>query len=201
MIQHRKNGHNFFNQMDKIVTNSSHPGPPDYRIYKPTSVMALVGIEAEPHLLFIQKADIEGYPWRNQMAFPGGHTDPEDADREETALRELAEEMNITRKHVEVMGSLGHFQTINNRDIEAFIGIWDQKEEIHFDPAEISRVFEIPISHLLETHRTKNFQGRQPPLNELTYPFEDVLIWGVTAKIVHHLMEISLTWTSQQALN
>jgi len=26
----------------------------------------------------------------------------------------------------------------------------------------------------------------------LTYPFEDVLIWGVTAKILYHLIEVLL---------
>jgi hypothetical protein len=25
---------------------------------------------------------------------------------------------------------------------------------------------------------------------ELTYPYEDVTIWGVTAKILHHLIEV-----------
>ena len=189
MSRHNKDNHKFIKQ---VITEASHPGPPDSDSYKPASVMALMGMKEKPHLVFIQKADVEGYPWRNQMAFPGGHADPLDVSREDTALRELAEEMSISREHVEVMGSLGHFQTINNRDIEAFIGIWDQQENIFFDPGEISRVFEIPVSHLLKTHLKKKFQGRQPDIQELTYPFEDVVIWGVTAKIVHHMMEITL---------
>ncbi|SMC66114.1 NUDIX domain-containing protein [Desulfocicer vacuolatum DSM 3385] len=176
--------------LSRAVNDASHPLAPDADLFQPTSVMALAGARPDPFLLLIQKADRQGYPWRNQMAFPGGHVDPEDLNREETALRELEEEMNIPREQVTVVGSLGHFQTINNRDIEAFLGIWDQMGEIDFDRNEISRVFKIPLRHFVQIHRDKKFNGRYPDIQELTYPYEDVVVWGVTAKIIHHLMEI-----------
>lgn len=152
--------------------------------------MALMAFGRTPNLILIQKTDSKGYPWRNQMAFPGGHQDPGDKNRQDTALRELGEEMGILRQHVFTIGSLGHFQTINNRDIEAFVGVWDQERKILFDPVEIQRVFHIPLSHLLDTHMERGFSRRMPGLEELTYPFEDIVIWGVTAKIIHHFMEI-----------
>ncbi|MEA1967205.1 MAG: CoA pyrophosphatase [Thermodesulfobacteriota bacterium] len=179
-----------YNRLTKAVKNSTHPAPPEEGLFKPTSVIALLGLTKEPYILFIQKADLKGYPWRNQMAFPGGHADPEDASREATALRELKEEMGISEDNVDVIGSLGHFQTINNRDIEAFIGIWDQKEKIKIDSAEIARTFCIPVNHLIKTHKEKNLAHRLPDIHELTYPYEDVVIWGVTAKIIHHFLEI-----------
>jgi len=176
--------------LSRAVNEATHPLAPDADLFQPTSVMALAGAHPDPFMLLIQKADRQGYPWRNQMAFPGGHMDPEDANREETALRELDEEMAIPREQVSVVGSLGHFQTINNRDIEAFLGIWDQMGDIDFDKNEISRVFRIPLRHFIQTHRDKKFHGRYPDIQELTYPYEDVVVWGVTAKIIHHLMEI-----------
>ena len=181
----------------KAVREASHPCAPDAKLFQPTSVMALLTSEEEAGLILIQKADIDGYPWRNQMAFPGGNCDPQDVTREDTALRELEEEMTISPKDVEIIGSIGHFQTINNKDIEAFIGIWKKKgdicsaiSEISFDPLEISRVFRIPLHYLVKVHKDKKFIGRLPGLYELTYPYEDVVIWGVTAKIIHHIMEI-----------
>jgi len=51
-------------------------------------------------------------------------------------------------------------------------------------------VFQIPVTHLLALHREKGYTGQRPHVLELTYPFEDVVIWGVTAKIVHHLLEV-----------
>ncbi|MBF0572731.1 MAG: CoA pyrophosphatase [Desulfamplus sp.] len=165
--------------------------------------MALFTPEEDTSLILIQKADIEGYPWRNQMAFPGGNCDPEDLNRETTALRELREEMGIPSEEVELIGSIGHFQTINSKDIEAFLGIWKKIGDIDFnfknivfDKSEIARVFKIPLKHLIEVHKSKNFIGRLPTLYELTYPYQNVVIWGVTAKIIHHLMEIIISNTT-----
>ena len=72
----------------KAVQHTSHPGAPDYDLFQPTSVMALFAFNNEIELLFIQKADVKGYPWANQMAFPGGHKDKTDLSTRDTALRE-----------------------------------------------------------------------------------------------------------------
>jgi 8-oxo-dGTP pyrophosphatase MutT (NUDIX family) len=124
------------------------------------------------------------------MAFPGGHVEAQDASTQATALRELEEEMGICSRDVRVIGSLGHFQTINNKDIEAFTGVWNKRGEISFDPAEISRVIPISLAYLTRVHRERGYAGCKPSIMELTYPYEDVRIWGVTAKILHHLIEV-----------
>jgi 8-oxo-dGTP pyrophosphatase MutT (NUDIX family) len=172
------------------VAQADHPRAPDPDLFRATSVMALFTPENLPGLIFIQKADREGYPWRNQMAFPGGHVDEADASPRAAALRELEEEMGIRPGNVAVFGSIGHFQTLNNRDIQAFTGLWNQSDTICFDRQEISRVFTIPFSDLVTTHCNKGYAGKTPSIMELTYPYQDVVIWGVTAKILHHLIEI-----------
>ena len=176
----------------KAVQESSHPIPPVNGSFISASVLALLSFDEEPVLLFIKKADDKRYAWSGQMAFPGGHTDPKDNNRQETALRELEEEMGIDQKNVEMLGSIGHFSTINNREIETFIGIWNKKEEIIFDKSEISRVIPIPLSYLVSIHIKKGFNKQRPDTYSLTYPFEDVLIWGVTAKMIFHFIEILL---------
>ncbi len=181
------------NCIEKIRTalhTAVHPPPPDPGLFQNTSVMALFVFNQVLELVFIQKADVEGYPWRNQMAFPGGHVEEMDFTSQAAALRELKEEMGIHEENVGVMGSLGHFQTINNKDIEAFIGIWNQKGMITHDTSEISRVLKIPFAHLTKLHREKGYSGCIPNVMKLTYPYEDVVIWGVTAKILHHLIEV-----------
>ncbi len=174
----------------KAVRNSIHPGLPEKNKFKPTSVIALLTMNDDPCLLFVQKANGENYPWSNQMAFPGGHVDLTDINREKTALRELEEEVGISENHVDTIGSIGHFRTINNRDIEAFVGFWDQTQRIKYDFLEIARSFLIPISYLIDMHMKKNFTDRIPDIHELTYPYKDVVIWGATARILHHFIEI-----------
>ncbi len=180
----------FFSCLETAISEASHPAAPEQGLFQPTSVIALFSATPDLSLLFIQKANTKGYPWANQMAFPGGHHDRTDGTRLETALRELEEEMNIHRDHVRVAGSLGHFQTINNKDIEAFTGVWHHQGAIYHDPAEISRVFQIPLDHLIETHVSKSYHKYSPSIHTLTYPYEDVVIWGVTAKIVYHLIQL-----------
>ncbi|MBF0231625.1 MAG: CoA pyrophosphatase [Desulfamplus sp.] len=184
--------------LTKAVREAQHPTPPETDLFQPTSVMALFTPEEETSIILIQKADIKGYPWRNQMAFPGGNCEPDDLTREYTALRELEEEVDIPSKDVEVIGSIGHFQTINNKDIEAFVGIWKKTGDIAFDRSEISKVFRIPVKHFIKVHNEKNFTRRLPGIHELTYPYEDVVVWGVTAKIIHHLMETLLARVTPQ---
>ncbi len=184
--------HKCVNILRKAVLNGLHPGPPADGLFQPTSVIALFVLNEEIELLFIQKADIKGYPWANQMAFPGGHKDKKDLSTRDTALRELSEEMGIRPENVEIIGSLGHFQTINNKDIEAWVGIWNQRDVIKHDPSEISRVFQIPLEYLIALHKEKKFHESVPNVMLLTYPYEDVSIWGVTGKILYHLINVLL---------
>jgi len=55
-----------------IISNHPSPEAPADRTYKLACVFLLVFDLEEPHILAIQKADSEGYPWRNQVALPGG---------------------------------------------------------------------------------------------------------------------------------
>lgn len=177
-------------QLKDIIGNSPMPGPPPPGPFQPTSVFLLLFNLTEPHILAIQKTDSEGYPWRNQVALPGGHLEKDDTSPLEGAYRELKEETGIACDQVELIGSLGHYQTINRRDIQAFIGVWDATGPVQYDPAEIARILKIPLRTLLQTHHVAEFHNRIPTIAELRYPFEDVVIWGATARILHHLIEM-----------
>lgn len=176
--------------MKQILKHAEKPALPANLSYHLTCVFLLLCCKKEPKILAILKSDNEGYPWRNQVALPGGHIEKDDLSPVDAAYRELEEELNIKRKHVEFIGSLGHFQTINNKDIEVFIGLWDKKESIRYDFAEIAKVLEIPLKTIVETHSANHYHGWTPDIGDLLYPFDDLVIWGVTAKILHHFIEI-----------
>lgn len=172
-----------------ILEAEDFPPAPRGNGYRRTSVAMVLSRPHDPTLLAVVKADTPGYPWRNQVAFPGGHVDEEDPSAEHAAFRELHEELGISQDHVQSLGSIGHYHTINHRVVEAFVGIWDETGPIRFDRSEISRVLHIPVCKLADIHMQKNFSGRNPDISELIYPFEDVEIWGVTARILHRFLE------------
>jgi peroxisomal coenzyme A diphosphatase NUDT7 len=161
-----------------------------------TSVFLLLyNKNGTPYILAILKADTPGYAWRNQVALPGGHVDESDPSPLEAAYRELYEELGISRHQVDFIGSMGHFQTIQNKDIEVFVGIWDGRmENVTYDLREISQVLELPVDSLLKTHLSGHFHGRIPDIFELLYPVnDDLVVWGVTARILHYFFELLST--------
>jgi 8-oxo-dGTP pyrophosphatase MutT (NUDIX family) len=178
-------------RLKEIIVNSRPNGSPADAYRVPASVFLLLFDRPDPHILAIQKSDTEGYPWRNQVALPGGHVEISDAGPVAAAYRELEEELNISQDQVDFIGSLGHFQTLTRpRDIEAFIGLWNGKGSIRVDATEIARILEIPLKTLVGIHRAKRYHDRQMNTRELEYPVGDVVIWGATAKILHRFIEL-----------
>ena len=158
--------------------------------YQATSVFLLLFRPGDPQILAIQKADTEGYPWRNQIALPGGHVDPQDRNSLAAVYRELKEEVDIDAEQVGLIGSMGHFQTINQKEIEVFIGWWDGSGPICFDTGEIARVLDISLSELITTHIEGGFHGRRPDVHRLRYPVDGAEVWGATAKMLHFFIEM-----------
>jgi len=179
----------------KILKKAAPSAPRAETAYRPACVFLLFFNLENPRILAIQKTDTEGYPWRNQVALPGGHVEKEDHSQLDAAFRELEEELNITQGNVEFIDSLGHFQTVRSRDVETFVGIYNGRGDIRFDTKEISRVLEIPLEQLMRTHHEENFTGRQVSTDELLYPVEGATVWGLTARIFHYLIELFLPYT------
>ena len=178
--------------LKNLLSTAETPPPSNDKRVDRTCVFFLIGNKNNsPFLLAILKADTPGYAWRNPIALPGGHIDKKDANPLEAAYRELEEEIGIPKSQVEFIGSLGHFQTIQQKDIEVFLGTWEGNfKNISYDEKEISKVLEIPIDPLLKIHISSNFQGHIPSIAELLYPFEDMVVWGVTARIFHYFFEL-----------
>lgn len=178
-------------RLKEIILNSARGGPPAGGSYMPASVFLLLFNRSDPRILAIQKSNTKGYPWRNQVALPGGHQDQADAGPIAAAFRELQEELKISRDQVDFIGSIGHFQTLTRpRDIEAFIGIWNGKGPIRYDSTEISRILELPLRKIFKIHQVNHYHERRPDFREIEYPYEDVVIWGATAHIIYHFIEL-----------
>lgn len=180
-----------YSRLKEIIANSRPNGSPAFDSRVPACVFLLLFDRPDPHILAIQKSDTKGYPWRNQVALPGGHVESSDAGPLATAFRELEEELNISKDQVDFIGSLGYFQTLTRpRDIEAFIGRWNGKGSVRFDTREIARILEIPLKTLVGIHQAKRYHDHQTDTAEPEYPFGDVVIWGATARIIHRFIEL-----------
>ncbi len=124
-----------------------------------------------------------------QVSFPGGRVEPEDSDREATALREMAEEVGITADRVTLLGRLPGYEIPSGFRITPVVGWLEPPFEVLPDAFEVADVFEAPLAHFLDPanyqRREYRFRGRHR--HYLAIPWAGRYIWGATAGMLYSL--------------
>ncbi len=132
---------------------------------------------------------------QGQVAFPGGRADPTDVSAEMTALREAHEEIGLDPSQVRILGLMNSRWTITNYLVTPVIGVIPWPFPIHLEDIEVSRVFSIPLDWLADPdhHETRYRTIPSPYANILHreshpviyfHPYQDELLWGVSAEIM-----------------
>ncbi len=130
-----------------------------------------------------------------QVSFPGGRTDPEDADAIATALREAHEEVGLEADEIEVIGLLPTYTTVTAYEVTPVIALLDPPRALKLDPFEVAEVFEVPLAFLMDpsNHRrhAAEFQGLERQF--LSMPWgadaggQPYFVWGATAAMLRNL--------------
>lgn len=128
-----------------------------------------------------------------QISFPGGHRHPNEAHPVETALREAEEEIGIDPSLVELLGPLDDVPTPVGFVISPVVGWLREPAAFRPDPREVKEVFEVALTALIDpsnyAYRGERIVfGRPYPLPE--YRVGDRIVWGATARIIEHLLEL-----------
>jgi 8-oxo-dGTP pyrophosphatase MutT (NUDIX family) len=167
--------------------------------YRPAAVLIpLLRIQNQSwHILFTRRTD-EVADHKGQVAFPGGRAEPSDATPQETALREVREEIGLHPEDVKILGVMGGIHTITNYRIIPVVSIIKWPYPIKLQPREVKRVFTIPLTWLANqnnyrvTYREVLFSDQlRPQTVEVVYynPYDGEVLWGVSAEITLHLLE------------
>jgi 8-oxo-dGTP pyrophosphatase MutT (NUDIX family) len=126
-----------------------------------------------------------------QIAFPGGRVDPEDADTVATALRETEEEIGLSRRHVEVIGSLPDYQTGTGFRVTPVAALVHPPFDLVADPFEVAEIFEVPMRFLMNganhQRRSAILPNRPGRRSFYAMPYERYFIWGATAAMLRNL--------------
>ncbi|MCA0175293.1 MAG: CoA pyrophosphatase [Proteobacteria bacterium] len=148
-------------------------------------------------LLTRRAAHLAKHP--GQIAFPGGRSDPGDADAVATALREAQEEIGLAPASVEVLGSLPAYHTVTGYAVTPVVGlVSDPKLVLH--AGEVDEAFEVPLAFLMDpaNHRrhlwtqggvTRDYHSMPwtPPAGAADKGPEAYFIWGATAAMLRNL--------------
>ena len=130
-----------------------------------------------------------------QISFPGGRTDPEDADAVATALREAHEEVGLAADEIEVIGVLPTYTTVTAYEVTPVIALLDPPRALALDAFEVAEVFEVPLAFLMDpaNHRRHAFEFQGLARQFLSMPWgadangEPYFVWGATAAMLRNL--------------
>lgn len=130
-----------------------------------------------------------------QVSFPGGISEPGESV-EQTALRELYEEIGIAVDRVEVLGRLSPIYVFNsNFLVRPVVGVATGTVRFTPCPSEVDRVLEVPLTHLLDERNHGRHAIRRLEI-EFSAPhiqFERYKIWGATSMMMAELLEVLKT--------
>jgi len=139
-------------------------------------------------LLYIRRSEHGDDRHSGEVAFPGGRCEEQDGDRTTTALREAKEEIGLDPFRVKLLGELTPFRTVSNFLVTPVIGILSWPLDLRPDPAEVARVFSIPLTWLDEPghRRVRPWPGPDhPQVRQVVFydEFDGERLWGVSARI------------------
>jgi len=129
-----------------------------------------------------------------QVAFPGGLMEPGENEPVRTALREAEEEIGMPADAVEVLGLLDDFPTRTDAvAVTPVVGVLRRLPLLRARAAEVARIFDIPVAELVRADRWTWRDERRGGRSLRIYYFlhEGETLWGLSALIVVHLLEVS----------
>lgn len=150
------------------------------------------GLEA----LFIRRAEHPRDPWSGQVAFPGGRSEPGDADLAATARRETLEEIGLDlERSAELLGALDEVRAmarLRPMDLTIMPFVFRLREAV---PAvlspEVTSLHWLPLRALLDPAAVSTMEYVYESTT-LRFPSLDVgglVIWGLTYRMFTGLAE------------
>jgi 8-oxo-dGTP pyrophosphatase MutT (NUDIX family) len=176
-----------------IASNEGFDGDPDRAPMKCAAVLIpLIRWQEQWHLVFTRRTDTVEHH-KGQVSFPGGGCDSHESDPATTALREAHEEIGLLPGDVHLLGRLNDIVTITKYRVTPVVGIMPWPYPIRLEPAEVSRVFTIPLLWLSQPgnwdERPFDVPGFSRKTPVITYHLYDgEILWGASARITHNFL-------------
>ena len=148
-------------------------------------LLALIEHPEGLNVLFTERAaDLKHHA--GQISFPGGRVEPDGETAIAAALREAHEEIGLRPEDVGIAGSLDVHVTGTGFSVTPVVGFVAGPFTPRPDPAEVSEVFEVPLSHFLAPDAVRHTYRERlgTRVKSFEFHYENRIIWGATAAIM-----------------
>ncbi len=128
------------------------------------------------------------------MALPGGRQDPAEPDLITTAVRETAEEVGLELRPEHLLGSLDDVvprtPVLPPIAVRPYVFALDRRPELTLNP-EVATARWVPLDLLLppDTYHAIQLEIRGESREFPAYRLDDSVVWGMTERILTHLLE------------
>jgi 8-oxo-dGTP pyrophosphatase MutT (NUDIX family) len=167
--------------------------PPPDRPGRPAAVLVLLYPDTDgvARVVLTERATGDGHH-SGEVSFPGGKSEPDDADLVATAIREATEEVALDpgAAGLHVVGLLEPFWIpISDYVVTPVLAVADRRPELSPAPAEVARLVEPPISRFLPDAPIEIVERTigDWPLRYGAYEVDGLSVWGATARILSQL--------------
>lgn len=149
---------------------------------RPAAVLVPVVNRREALTVLFTRRTAHLHDHAGQISFPGGRAEDGEIPLD-TALRETAEEIGLTRDRVEVLGHLSDYTTVTGYRVTPVVGLIQPPFDLAPDDFEVAEVFEVPLAFLLDPANHQRNQLIHDGLERHYYamPYGTYYIWGATA--------------------
>ncbi|MGE6752462.1 NUDIX hydrolase [Rossellomorea sp. NPDC071047] len=175
-------------------------------------LLPLIEVNGQTHVLFeVRSLNMRRQP--GEICFPGGRIDRSDSDEKAAAIRETSEELGIHSDTITDVYPLDYIVSPFGTIIYPYVGkINVSLKELKPNHAEVEEIFTTPLAYLQEREPDlynikfkmepeESFPFKQIPggenynwqarnMKEHFYYYEDKVIWGLTARILHHFVKL-----------
>jgi peroxisomal coenzyme A diphosphatase NUDT7 len=175
-------------------------------------LVPLVEKDGELYILYeVRSENLKKQP--GEVCFPGGRIENEES-AEECAVRETSEELNIKPEDIQIIAQMDFLHTYSNFTLYSLLGIidYDVVSGMEVNQDEVKEVFLVPVSFLAENEPESYDYDVLPNIGP-DFPYEKInlpngynwrkgnstvpiyrygnrAIWGLTARITNHLMDL-----------
>lgn len=130
----------------------------------------------------------------NQVGFPGGKVEMEDANMEETALRETEEEIGISRGDITVLKKMTNiYIPPSNFWVQSFIGYVQEKPSFVPQESEVESLIYVPLTEFLSETSLITTTLSTSYASEITVPafqLQGHVVWGATAMMLSEVKSL-----------